>query len=128
MRRASVEGRPVTLVMVSLHLIGCRPLDLLPLTFPIVMSFSRLSGGLLIICPKYCTILCWHMTDKRVPSPSSSVIETLVRMAVHGIRSILRQHHISKASIRLLSDSLRVHVSTPLIPISLIQNPYLKGL
>lgn len=87
----------------SIHLVGNLPLDHFPSTFPWTTSFSRLVWSLRIICPKYRKIRLRHVVDSQSVIPSSFRIEMLVLLAVHGMRSIRRQHHISKASIRRLS-------------------------
>lgn len=53
------------------------------------------------------------MVDSRCMILSSSGIDTLVRCAVPGVRSILRRPHITNASIRGLSDNFIVHNLEP---------------
>ena len=47
----------------------------------------------------------------RLDTPISSSILALVRLSVHGMRSMCLQHYISKAAILLRSALFRVQVS-----------------
>jgi hypothetical protein len=51
--------------------------------------------------------------ERRLGTFSSSTIDALVLLSIQDTRSILRQHHISKASMLILSLALTVQVSQP---------------
>ena len=84
--------------MPSNHLILCRPLLLLPLTFPSITVFSS-ESVLCIMWPN-----CWSFIFSISPSKEYSglmfvSIDCLYIHAVHGTLKSLLQHHSSKASI-----------------------------
>ena len=85
-------------VMPSNHLILCRPLLLLPSTFPSIRIFSN-ESALCIRWPKD-----WSSSFKISPSNEYSGLisfrmDWLDLLAVQGILRSLLQHHSSKASI-----------------------------
>ena len=85
-------------VMLSNHLILCRPLLLLPSVFPSIMVFSS-EAALCIKWPKY-----WSFSFSISPSNEySGLISIRVDwfdlLAVQGAIKSLLQHHSSKASI-----------------------------
>ena len=87
-------------VMLSNHLILCRPLLLLPSIFPSIMVFSS-EAALCIKWPKY-----WSFSFSISPSNEySGLISIRVDwfdlLAVQGAIKSLLQHHSSKASILL---------------------------
>ena len=101
----------IELLMTSNHLILCRPLLLLPSTFPRTRVFSN-ESALLRRWPKY-----WSFSFNI--SPSNELPGLIFRMdwlellAVQGTLKSLLQHHSSKASIRQLSAFFIVQLSHP---------------
>lgn len=61
--------------------------------------------------------------ESHVLSFSSCKTEIFVRFAVHGMRSVLRQTHILKASTRLLSLSSTDQASAPYIYVGRLEKP-----
>ena len=88
------------------------PLFLVPPPIPSIIDFSKLFS-LRIICPKYDSCCFFINASNGLVTLISSIIDLLVRLAVHGIRSSLLQHHNSKLSILLFSAFLIVHDSHP---------------
>lgn len=103
---------PVTSLSWSTHLAGALPLARFPSICPRIVSFSRLCNEDRIMCPKKLRILSWHIVSRRLVTFSSSRMETLVLIAVQGMRSSFLQQYISNASIFLRSFFLRHQVST----------------
>ena len=66
-----------------------------------------------MICPKYDSCCFFINVSNGLVALISSITDLLVRLAVHGIRSSLLQHHNSKLSILLLSAFLIVEDSQP---------------
>ena len=104
----------IELMMPSNHLILCRPLLLLPSTFPSIRVFST-ESALHIRWPKY-----WSFSFKISPSnehlgPVSPRIDWLDPFAVQGTLKSLLQHHSSKASILRHSAFFTVQLSHPYI-------------
>ena len=96
----------IELVMLSNHLILCRPLLLLPSIFPSIRVFSNVSV-LPIRWPKY-----WSFSFSISPSNEhlgliSFRMDRLDLLAVQGTLKSLLQHHSSKASILRRSISLQ---------------------
>ena len=99
---------PIELVMLSNHLILCRPL-LLPSIFPTIRVFSKL-----VLCikgPKY-----WSFSI----SPSNEYLDLISfgidwfdLLAAQGTLKSLLKHHNSKASILLCSAFFMVQLSNP---------------
>ena len=88
----------IELVMLSIHLILCRPILLLPSIFPNIRVFSSYSA-LRIRWPK-----CWSFSFSSSPSSEcSGLISFRINwfdlLAVQGTLKSLLQHHSSEASI-----------------------------
>ena len=103
-------------VMPSNHLILCHPLLLLPSIFPSIRVFSN-ESALRIRRPKY-----WSFSLNISPSndPPGLIFrkEWLDLLAVQGtLKSLLLQHHSSKASILQLSTFFIVQLSHPYMTI-----------
>ena len=102
----------IELVMPSNHLILCRPLLLLPSTFPSTRVFSN-ESALRIRWPKY-----WHFSFSISPSNEySGMISFRTNwfdlLAVQGTLKSLLQQHNSKASILWRSVFFMVQLSHP---------------
>ena len=102
----------IELVMLSNHLILCRPLLLLPSIFPSIRGFSNVSV-LHIRWPKY-----WSFSFSISPSyeysgPISFRMDWLDLLAVQKTLKSLLQHHSSKASILQHSAFFTVQLSHP---------------
>jgi hypothetical protein len=96
----------------SVYLVGLRPpQSLFPSVPPAITNFSRLSLSLLIMCPKCCGIRRIHTMLSRLGLLISARMEAFVRLAVHGIRSILLQIHNSRLSILFRSVFPKVKFS-----------------
>ena len=105
----------IKLVMPSNHLILCRPLLLLPSTFPSVRVFSNESFH--IRWPKY-----WSFSFSISPSNEYSGlisfwIDWFDLLAVEGTLKSLLQHHSSKASILQHSAFFIVQLPHPYMTI-----------
>ena len=101
-------------VMLSNHLILCRPLRLLPSFFPSIRVFSN-ESVLHIRCPKY-----WSFSFSISPSNEYSGLisfrmDWLDLLAVQGTLKSLLQHHSSKASILRRSAFFIVQLSHPYV-------------
>ena len=99
-------------LMPSNHLILCRPLLLLPLTFPSIRIFS-IESVLCIRWPKY-----WNFSFSISPFNDYSGlisfrIDWFDLLAVQGTLKSLFQHHSSKASILWHSAFFIVQLSHP---------------
>ena len=99
-------------VMLSNHLILCRPLLLLPSIFPNIRVFSN-ESVLCIRWPK-----CWSFSLNISPSNEHPVLisfrmDWLDLLAVQGTLRSLLQHHSSKASILQCSAFFIVQLSHP---------------
>ena len=99
-------------VMLSSHLILCRPLLLLPPTPPSIGIFSN-ESILLMRWPK-----CWSFSfsispSKEHPGLISYRMNWLDLLAVHGTLKSLLQHHSSKTSILRHSAFFTVQLSHP---------------
>ena len=88
------------------------PLFLVPPPIPSIIDFFKLFS-LRMICPKYDSCCFFISASSGCVCLSSSITDLLVRLAVHGIRSSLLQHHNSKLSILLLSAFLIIQDSQP---------------
>ena len=100
----------IELVMLSNHLMLCRPLLLLPSIFPSIRVFSN-ESALHIRWPKY-----WRFSFNITPSNEhpgliSFRMDWLDLFAVLGTRKSLLQHHSSKASILRHSAFFTVQLS-----------------
>ena len=103
---------PSELMMLSNHLILCRPLLLLPSVFPSIRVFSY-ESLLQIRWSKY-----WSFSFSISPSNEYSGLisfrmDWLDLLAVQGTLKSLLQHHSSKASILLRSAFFTVQLSHP---------------
>ena len=85
-------------VMPSNHLILCRPLLLLPSTFPSIRVFQN-ESTLHIRWPKYWSFSFNISTSNEHPGLISFRKDWLNLLAVQGTLKSLHQHHSSKASI-----------------------------
>src|SRR5574341_1125675 len=99
-------------VMPSNHLILCRPLLLLPSTFPSIRVFSN-ESALRIRWPKYWSFSFNISPDVEHPGLISFTMDWLDLLAVQGTRKSLFQHHSSKASILWCSAFFIVQLSHP---------------
>ena len=102
-------------VMLSNHLILCRPLLLPPSIFPSIRVFSN-ESVLHIRWPKY-----WSFSFSISPSYEysgliSSWMDWLDLLTVQGTLKSLLQHHSSKASILRCSAFFIVQLSHPYMP------------
>ena len=103
--RSSLRLTSMKLVMLSIHLILCPPLLLLPSIFPSIRVFSN-GSVLRIRWPKY-----WSFSFNISPCNEHSGLNSfrmdwLDLLAVQGTLKSLLQHHSSKASILLHSAFL----------------------
>ena len=85
-------------VMQSSHLILCRPLMILPSTFPSIRVSSN-ESTLHIRWPKYWSFSFNISPSNEHPEPISFRMDWLDLLAVQGTLQSLLQHHSSKASI-----------------------------
>ena len=95
------------------------PPFLVPPPIPSIIDFSKLFS-LRMICPKYdscCFFINASNASNGLVTLISSITDLLVRLAVHGIRSSLLQHHNPKLSIIVLSAFLisRIHIHKALL-------------
>ena len=98
--------------MPSNHLILCRPLLLLPSIFPSIRVFSN-ESALRIRWSKYWSFSFSISPYNEHPGLISFRVDWLDLLAVQGTLRSLFQHHISKASILLLSAFFIVQLSHP---------------
>ena len=99
-------------VMPSNHLILCRPLVLLPSTFPSIRVFSN-ESALHIRWPKYWSFSLNINPSDEHPGLISFRMDWLDLLAVQGTLKSLLQHHGSKAPILLCSAFVIVQLSHP---------------
>ena len=85
-------------VMLSSHLILCRPLLLLPPIPPNIRVFSN-ESPLRMRWPKYWSFSFSIIPSKEIPGLTSFRMDWLDLLAVQGTLKSLLQHHSSKASI-----------------------------
>ena len=104
----------IELVMLSNHLILCRPLLLLPSIFPSFRVFSN-ESALHIRWPKYWSFSFNVSPCNEHPRLISFRMEWLDLLAVHGTLKSLLQHHSSKASILQCSAFFIVQLSHPYV-------------
>ena len=102
----------IVLVMPSNHLILCRPLLLLPLTFHSIRVFSS-ELVLHIRWPKYWSFSFNISPSNKHPGLISFRMDWLYLLAVQGTLKSLLQHHSSKASILQHSAFFMVQLSYP---------------
>ena len=96
----------------SNHLILCRPLLLLPSTFPSIRVFSN-ESALRIRWPKYAEFQLQHLSFQRISGLISFRMDWLDLLAVQGTFKSLLQHYSSKASILRHSAFFTVQGSHP---------------
>ena len=99
-------------VMVSNHLILCRPLLLLPSILPNIRVFLN-ESALRIRWPKYWSFSFNISSSNEHPGLISLRMDWLDLLEVQGILKSLLQHHSSKASILLHSALFIVQLSCP---------------
>ena len=99
-------------VMPSNHLILCRPLMLLPSTFPRIRVFSN-ESALCISWPKYWSFSFNISPTNEHPGLNFFSMDWLDLLAVQGTLKSLLLHHSSKPSILLHSAFFTVQVSHP---------------
>ena len=99
-------------VMLSNHLILCRPLLLLPSIFPSIRVFSNKSA-LHIRWPKYWSFSFNISPSNEHPGLISFRMNWLDLLAIQGTLKNLLQHHSSKASLLLCSAFFIVQLSHP---------------
>ena len=105
LRLTSIES-----VMPSSHLILCHPLLLLPPIPPSIIVFSN-ESTLRIRWPKYWSFSVSIIPSKEIPGLISFTMDWLDLLAVQGTLKSLLQHHSSKASTHLASQS-NSHIHT----------------
>ena len=105
LRLTSIES-----VMPSSHLILCRPLLLLPPIPPSIRVFSS-ESTLHMSWPKYWSFTFSIIPSKEIPGLISFTMDWLDLLAVQGTLKSLLQHHSSKASTHLASQS-NSHIHT----------------
>ena len=113
-------------VMLSNHLILCRPFLLLPSIFHSIRVFSN-ESALRIRWPKY-----WSFSFNISPSNEyagviSFRMDWLDLLAVQGTLKSLLQHHTSKASILQCSAFFIVQLSHPYMTRWMTLHPYIHG-
>ena len=99
-------------VILSNHLILCRPLLLLPSIFPSIRVFSN-ESVLPIRWPKYWSFSFSISPCNEQPGLISFRMDWLDLLAVQGTLKSLLQHHSSKASILQCSAFFVVQLSHP---------------
>ena len=99
-------------VMLSNHLILCRPLLLLPSIFPSIRVFSN-ESALHIRWPKYWSFSFSISPSNEHPGLTSFRMDWLDLLAVQGTLKSLLQHHSSKASVFRCSAFFIVQLSHP---------------
>jgi len=110
--RSSLRPTSIESVMLSSHLILCRPLLLLPPTPPNITVFSN-ESTLHLRWPKYWSFSFSIIPSKETPGLISFRMDWLDLLAVQGTLKSLFQHHSSKASILGHSAFLTVQLSHP---------------
>ena len=111
---SSVSVQFVTALMSSSQHARGLPLFLVPPPIPNILDFSK-QFSLRMICPKYDSCCFFINASNGLIALIFSLTYLLVRLAVHGIRSSLLQHHNSQLSILLHSAFLIVQDSQPCI-------------
>ena len=104
----------IELVMLSNHLILCRPLLLLPSIFPSFRVFSN-ESALHIRWPKYWSFSFNVSPCNEHPGLIYFRMEWLDLLAVQGTLKSLLQHHSSKASILQCSAFFIIQLSHPYV-------------
>ena len=91
----STQTMSIESVMLSNHLILCRPLLLLPSVFPSIRVFSN-EPALHIRWPKYWSFSFNISPSNEHPGQTSSTLDWMDLLAVQGTLKSLLQHHNSK--------------------------------
>ena len=102
----------IELVMLSNHLILCRPLLLLPSIFPSFTVFSNKSV-LRLRWPEYWSFSISISPSNEYSGLTSFRLDWLNLLAVQGALKSLLQHHSSKASVLRCSAFFTVQLSHP---------------
>ena len=102
----------IELVMLSSHLILCRPLLLLPPIPPSIRFFSN-ESTLYMKWPKYWSVSFSISPSNEYSGLISFRIDWLDLLAVQGTLKSLIEHHSSKASILRYSAFFTVQLSHP---------------
>ena len=110
--RSSLKLMSIQLVMLSSHLILCRPLLLLPPIPPSIRVFSN-ESTLRMRWPKYWSFSFSITPSKEHPGLISFRMDWLDLLAVQGTLKSLLQHHSSKASVLRCSAFFTVQFSHP---------------
>ena len=118
------KPRPIESVMLSSHLIFCRPLLLLPSIFPSIRVFSN-GSALCIIWPKYWSFSFNISHSNEHPGLISCRMDWLDLPAVQGTLKSLLQHHSSKASILWHSAFFIVQLSHPYLNNTIFFNAHI---
>ena len=110
--RSSLKLMSIESVMLSSHLILCRPLLLLPLIPPSIRVFSN-ESTLCMRWPKYWSFSFSIIPSKEIPELFSFRMDWLDFLAVQGTLNSLLYHHNSKASILQHSAFFTAQLSNP---------------
>ena len=110
--RSSLKLMSIELVMLSSHLILCRPLLLLPPIPPSIRVFPNKSA-LCMRWPEYWSFSFSISPSNEHPGLISFRMDWLDLLAVQGTFKSLLQHHSSKASILWRSAFFTVQLSHP---------------
>ena len=110
--RACSKLMSIELVILSNHLILCRPLVLPPSIFPSIRVFSNASA-LRIRWPEYWSFSFSISPSNEHPGVISFRMDWLDLLSVQGTLKSLLQHHSSKASVLRCSAFFTVQLSHP---------------
>ena len=111
--QSSLRLTSIQLVMLSSHLILCRPLLLLPPILPNIGVFSN-ESTLHMRWPKYWSFSFSIIPSKEIPGLVSFRMDCLDLLAVQGTLKSLLQHHRSKDKFfgAQLSSQSNSHIHT----------------
>ena len=109
---SSLKLMPIESVLLSSHLILCRPLLLLPPFPPSIRVFSN-ESTLPMRCPEYWSFSLSISPSNEHPGLISFRMDWLDLLALQGTLKSLLQHHSSKASILQHSAFFTVQLSHP---------------
>ena len=110
--QSSLRLTSIKSVILSSHLILCRPLLLLPPIPPNIRVFSN-ESTLCMRWPKYWNFSFSVIPSKEIPGLISLRMDWLDLLAVQGTLKSLLQHHSSKGSILQRSAIFTVQLSHP---------------